>query len=74
VTPENTEVKQNIGEDCSFGDGPRAGDKALAAITLVGTAAFAPVAIGFGLSIHNLADPRRRTLFTDRPHHERGGR
>jgi hypothetical protein len=36
----------------------RLNDKPLAAITLTGTAAFAFVAIGFGRSIHNMADPR----------------
>ncbi|PYU12574.1 MAG: hypothetical protein DMG37_13000, partial [Acidobacteria bacterium] len=36
----------------------RPNDKALAAITLVGTACWAVLAFTFGKSIHNLLDPR----------------
>ena len=36
----------------------RPDDKTLAVITLVGTACWALVALGFGMSIHNVLDPR----------------
>jgi hypothetical protein len=36
----------------------RSPDKAVAAITLPGSAAFVLIAIGFGVAIHNLGDPR----------------
>lgn len=36
----------------------RPDDKPLAVITLVGTACWALVAFGFGVSIHNIMDPR----------------
>jgi hypothetical protein len=36
----------------------RPDDKTLAVITLVGTACWALVAFGFGVSIHNVLDPR----------------
>lgn len=36
----------------------RPDDKPLAVITLVGTACWALVALGFGMSIHNVLDPR----------------